>query len=577
MNSSLTDLSSLNRKQTPLLLLVILTGLFDIFPVLAWSDSMTLEADSYVSKADPQTIKHGKDTFLSVKRGNTTFLKFSLIGSLPSGVSPGDVDKATLKLYLSNIKKAGPLTVGKVINEWTERSIPVSGVSPGLDLATSKSFTINRGLAGSWIQIDVTDILKSWLPLPSQANFGIALSSNSSLDVHIDSKENATTSHPAQLDVVLINAASAPVLAAAPGAIGPEGPIGPAGPAGLSLLGDWSNGITYKATDAISFLGSSYVSLQDNNTNQSPDASPAFWGILAKAGDTGAPGPKGDAGATGSQGLPGTKGDTGAIGPQGAPGPKGDIGATGQQGQTGLTGATGLQGPAGLPGATGAQGSTGLTGAIGPQGPVGPQGSVGPRGAIGAQGLVGPIGATGPQGPAGTGGGGLSVLDANNNVLGNLIGFNENGSLIYKNGFIITILFSGKFPVSQIWWTGSNCTGTPVLNDGNGNNGGDVMGTKVVVYSRQANTLYVPTATGSGVSANSATSVGVNGIQSIENSGLTSGPPDFIRSNPDGSGNCSSSVGNRGGWSLSVINPATVLGWTVNGTPASVAGPIKFQ
>jgi hypothetical protein len=74
----------------------------------------------------------------------------------------------------------------------------------------------------------------------------------------------------------------------------------------------------------------------------------------------GAPGPKGDTGATGAQGP---KGDTG---PAGAQGPKGDTGATGAQGPKGDTGATGAQGPKGD---TGAQGPKGDTGATGPQGP----------------------------------------------------------------------------------------------------------------------------------------------------------------------------------------------------------------
>jgi hypothetical protein len=158
-------------------------------------------------------------------------------------------------------------------------------------------------------------------------------------------------------------------------------------------------------------------------------------------------------------------------------------------------------------------------------------------------------------------------------VLGTLIGFDNNTALVFKNGYFVSVDFSGKFPVSQIWWTANNCTGTGYLNDGNGANAGYVMGTEVVIFSGQTNSLYVPTGAGA-----SATSIPAPGIQSIENSGLTTGPPNFISSNPDGSSNCSSQASaTHGGWPLTALNAATALGWTVSGTPLEVAGPLKFQ
>lgn len=280
-------------------------------PGLAMGESMTLEADSYVTRGAP---KHGKDPTLSIKRGSTAYLKFSLSTSLPTGVGATDIDKATLKLYMPTIKKAGPITVSRVTQDWGERSIPAGGISPISDLTTSKSFSITKDFAGVWVQLDITDIVKSWLPLPSQTNFGLALSSSSSLDALIDSKENTATSHSAILDVILVKTATAPAIAGAPGAMGPEGPAGP----------------------------------------------------------------KGDTGAQGLQGVPGPKGDAGEAGPQGLPGPKGDTGSTGPQGLQGLTGATGLpgpQGPIGPQGATGPQGPIGLRGATGAQGPAGPSGT----------------------------------------------------------------------------------------------------------------------------------------------------------------------------------------------------------
>ena len=123
--------------------------------------------------------------------------------------------------------------------------------------------------------------------------------------------------------------------------------------AGVTLLewkSSWNSSTSYLAGDAVSFNGSSYLSLMDSNTGNAPDTSPAYWDLIARQGD---------------------------IGPTGATGP---IGPTGAAGATGATGATGPMG------ATGSTGATGATGATGPIGPTGVTGPTGPRGADGTSG-----------------------------------------------------------------------------------------------------------------------------------------------------------------------------------------------
>jgi hypothetical protein len=194
-------------------------------------------------------------------------------------------------------------------------------------------------------------------------------------------------------------------VAGAPGAIGPAGPagatgaVGPTGATGVTFRGAWSNSTIYAAGDGVSYTdGSSYVSLQNGNTNNPPPGSVTLWALLAQAG---AIGPTG-------AGVAGPTGPTGPTGPQGATGPIGVTGATGATGPVGPTGDTGLQGPTGpigVTGATGASGPTGATGAVGPQGVTGPVGATGPQGILGPQGVtgatgpVGPTGVTGPTGP----------------------------------------------------------------------------------------------------------------------------------------------------------------------------------
>jgi hypothetical protein len=124
------------------------------------------------------------------------------------------------------------------------------------------------------------------------------------------------------------------------GATGPIGPIGPQGTTGaqgpqgdpgpqgdsMSFDGAWGVGTTYASLDVVTFGGSSYVSLADDNTGNQPDTSPASWALLAQKGDTGS---QGDAGPQGTQGPQGDAGPQGIQGPPGTPGPPGPPGPTG--------------------------------------------------------------------------------------------------------------------------------------------------------------------------------------------------------------------------------------------------------
>ena len=131
----------------------------------------------------------------------------------------------------------------------------------------------------------------------------------------------------------------------ATGAQGPpglQGLIGETGAPGLQWKNMWSAAITYTKNDVVSDNGSSYISLQENNTNQPPDTpASAYWSLLAKKGNTG------------PQGLPGATGPVGPEGPQGLNGETGNIGPVGPQGLPGATGPVGPEGPQGLPGEPG--------------------------------------------------------------------------------------------------------------------------------------------------------------------------------------------------------------------------------
>lgn len=118
-----------------------------------------------------------------------------------------------------------------------------------------------------------------------------------------------------------------------PGPQGPQGPPGASiqGPQGLQgapgmvFRGKWSDTTTYSAADAVTYNGSSYISLVGTNSRNEPDLSPNQWSLLALAG---AAGGTGATGPTGLTGPPGSIGPAGPQGIQGVPGPPGPSGAS---------------------------------------------------------------------------------------------------------------------------------------------------------------------------------------------------------------------------------------------------------
>ncbi len=232
--------------------LVALTGIIASLlgvPVVAWSAPVLL-ADSYVSadggKGDEHGPKGGDKHSLTINARNTGFLKFGMSRSLPIGVIDTDIDKATLTVFISKVHGAGNLTIRRVIQGWTESTIPANGISPALG-EVGKTFKINKDYEGRWVELDVTNFVRFWAAdLSTNNGLALIVEDGSSLDATIDSKENTSTSHQALLDVVLnsrgpTGATGAKGNTGAPGTNGMNGVNGSNGADGLTVS---VNGVT---------------------------------------------------------------------------------------------------------------------------------------------------------------------------------------------------------------------------------------------------------------------------------------------------------------------------------------------
>lgn len=275
------------------------------------------------------------------------------------------------------------------------------------------------------------------------------------------------------------------------GPIGATGSTGPQGPPVANFLGSYQSSVNYALHDAVSWQGSTYVSLIASNHGNTPDQSTQQWAILAAQGTQGTSGLNG---APGAGGATGPAGANGAAGPQGPPiafrsewliGTSYALGdAAGYGGSSyialvanggrqpdispvywGLLAAAGAAGPMGAQGPQGFQGPTGYAGqpgAVGPQGIAGPAGSPGLIGATGTSGPAGLVGATGPSGATGaTGIPGTNGTNGTNGVPGPP-GMKFRGAWLTAYGYAANDAVTYGIPASTYIAISSNTSQDPI-------------------------------------------------------------------------------------------------------------------
>lgn len=200
------------------LLLITLSAL----PAFA---QITPSDDSYTLTSTP-TVNFGAKTTLEVESsGATTFVRFDLSG-IPSTVTGAMVAKATLKIYVSTVTTAGSFNVDLVTSTWKESTITAND-APTLGSAIASAVPVTTADKNQYVLVDVTTAAIDWLN--GTANNGLAIVPDGAVSFALNSKETTTTSHPAELDIVL------------------TGPAGPPGPisgvtAGAGLAGGGTKG-----------------------------------------------------------------------------------------------------------------------------------------------------------------------------------------------------------------------------------------------------------------------------------------------------------------------------------------------
>jgi hypothetical protein len=184
-------------KENPKLhVLPSLILLLCLFSCLQAFGQITPSSDAFTNTA-ASTTNYGANVLLNVNGAKEiAYIQFNL-ASIPAGAN---VSKATLKLYVNAVTTAGSFNVDYVNGSWVESTIS-SSLAPALGTTIEANVPLTVAAKNQFVLIDITTALQAWLS-GSQTNDGIALVANGAFNASFDSKENATTSHPAELDVV---------------------------------------------------------------------------------------------------------------------------------------------------------------------------------------------------------------------------------------------------------------------------------------------------------------------------------------------------------------------------------------
>jgi hypothetical protein len=178
--------------------------------------------DTFVS-ANKASTNYGFNSSLVVQAsgGGNTLVQFNL-SSLPNGVTASQLNKATLRLFVSGLTDSGTSDVYLINGAWNENTVTYSNAPP-LGTLVKSAASVPASAKENFVEVDITSALETWLTTPSQ-NYDIALvpSPLSSISASFNSKEATDTAHEPQL-IYSFN-----------GPVGPQGPAGPAG--GVSLI-----------------------------------------------------------------------------------------------------------------------------------------------------------------------------------------------------------------------------------------------------------------------------------------------------------------------------------------------------
>ena len=166
-----------------------------------------LTDDAHTRSGADADANFGTNPGLLLAPAGAVYLKFDVAAGLPSATPGTAVEKAILRLYLSNVANPGPIEIHAVADSWSERTI-TGNTAPASATFLGTTDPIQATDRRHFLVVDVTSLVQQWLGTDGAGtnglpNHGLALMPSGETAVTFDSKENAQTSHEPALQIQL--------------------------------------------------------------------------------------------------------------------------------------------------------------------------------------------------------------------------------------------------------------------------------------------------------------------------------------------------------------------------------------
>lgn len=173
--------------------LPIIASILVLAGPIAWSEtiSLPLTDDTWIHAASAD-INYGNTGSMLVSSWGR---KRPLVRFDAAALSGQPVSRATLKLYLSNVRTNGDITVHAVTSSWFESSATWNA-QPPTETSAAAMVSLSRSDIGTVVSVDVTDVAKRWAS-GSLPDAGLLIKTALGLEAYFTTKEGAASGVPA--------------------------------------------------------------------------------------------------------------------------------------------------------------------------------------------------------------------------------------------------------------------------------------------------------------------------------------------------------------------------------------------
>ncbi len=177
-----------------LLLVIIL-----LCPAVAHAQHIARD-DTHVKTASATNFRDAERLIVGDAGKYTSFIRFDL-SMLPMEVTGNEIQKATLRLFVGVVGRAGSFDISRVQGDWNEATLSFD-TAAGLVGNVEAIVPVETAHANEYLLVDLTALVKEWVDgtLP---NDGVALVPVGDVNLQFDSKEAKGTSHDPRLEIVL--------------------------------------------------------------------------------------------------------------------------------------------------------------------------------------------------------------------------------------------------------------------------------------------------------------------------------------------------------------------------------------